>query len=341
MVDQTKQNAPSGTQIGLQRIEAHLERCRAYLLRAESPNVLNWLQTQITLFQQITHGHWPQWLNIIGQLPEPDPLAQVDLDLDAISVVGRVPLSPDELESLLMGFSPWRKGPYALYGISIDTEWQSQLKWDRLKDALTPLHGRHVLDVGTGSGYHLWRMLGAGATSAVGVEPTVAFVAQFYAVAHLINEPRAVLIPATLEQIDRPSIFDTVFSMGVLYHRRDPLGHLRELAECLRPGGELVLETLVIDGNEQQVLTPHDRYAAMRNVWFIPSVPLLMIWLKRLGYINIRLIHQEWTSLEEQRATRWTDYRQSLADFLNPDDRRQTMEGYPAPQRAILLANRP
>jgi tRNA (mo5U34)-methyltransferase len=209
-----------------------------------------------------------------------------------------------------------------------------------LKDHIADLDGRVVLDVGTGSGYHLWRMLGAGAKLALGIEPTLAFIAQFHAVAYLLANQQATILPVTLEQLDRAPLFDTVFSMGVLYHRRDPLGHLRELSECLRPGGELVLETLVIDGDGQQVLTPYDRYAAMRNIWFIPSVPLLMIWLKRLGYDNIRLVNQEPTSLEEQRATRWTDFRQSLVDFLDPDDLSKTVEGYPAPLRAIVLANK-
>ncbi|PMC22346.1 tRNA 5-methoxyuridine(34)/uridine 5-oxyacetic acid(34) synthase CmoB, partial [Klebsiella aerogenes] len=44
--------------------------------------------------------------------------------------------------------------------------------------------------------------------------------------------------------------------MGVLYHRRSPLDHLWQLKDQLAPGGELVLETLVIEGDENTVLVP-------------------------------------------------------------------------------------
>lgn len=304
-------------------------------------NVGTWILPQFAIFDQLNHGHWPEWLRIINALPAPDPHADIRLDQSAIQASGHLTITIDELTLLLQGLSPWRKGPFSLYGVEIDTEWRSDFKWNRLKDHIADLNDRVVLDVGTGSGYHLWRMLGAGAKLALGVEPTLSFVAQFHAVAHLLGNARATVLPMTLEQLDHAPLFDTAFSMGVLYHRRDPLGHLRELHDCLKPGGELVLETLVVEGDGQQVLTPDDRYAAMRNIWFIPSIPLLMTWLKRMGYVDIRLVNQEPTSLSEQRATRWTDFRQSLVDFLDPVDRTRTIEGYPAPLRAILLAHKP
>ena len=78
-------------------------------------------------------------------------------------------------------------------------------------------------------------------------------------------------------------MFDTVFSMGVLYHRRSPFHHLAELKNCLKPDGELVLETLVIDGKRGEVLVPERRYSKMHNVWFLPSCLTLESWLKRSG----------------------------------------------------------
>jgi tRNA (mo5U34)-methyltransferase len=133
-------------------------------------------------------------------------------------------------------------------------------------------------------------------------------------------------------------LFDTVFSMGVLYHRRSPVDHLLELKECLRPGGELVLETLVIDGGPGQVLVPEDRYACMRNVWFLPTCDTLIGWMKRCGFTNIRLVDVTVTSAEEQRTTEWMTFH-SLKDFLDPDDPKLTREGLPAPKRAIIIAN--
>jgi len=324
---------------GVERLQAHLTAFEDNLRR-------NWPAGHVQLAMDpdwfaIRHGDWTRWMDALGRLPQPPTDAVATLDAGAVSLESSSFKGTSELEQALRDLLPWRKGPYDLLGVHIDTEWRSDWKWDRLIPHIHPLNGRRVLDVGSGSGYHLWRMLGAGADVAVGVEPMPLFLAQFIAVAHLLNERRAMVLPRTLEQFPRRPIFDTVFSMGVLYHRRDPLGHLRELAECLRPGGELVLETLVIEGDERTVLVPTDRYASMRNVWFLPSPSLLTIWLQRLGFEDVRVVDVQATGTDEQRYTDWIGRRQSLADFLDPDDSSRTIEGYPAPVRAIVLARWP
>ena len=133
--------------------------------------------------------------------------------------------------------------------------------------------------------------------------------------------------------------FDTVFSMGVLYHRRSPLDHLEQLRSQLRKGGELVLETLIVDGPINHVLVPPNRYAMMNNVWFIPSVPTLNVWLKKIGFHKIRCVDVTKTSTQEQRTTNWMPYN-SLSDFLDPTNRNKTIEGHPAPTRATFIAER-
>ena len=127
--------------------------------------------------------------------------------------------------------------------------------------------------------------------------------------------------------------------MGILYHRKSPIEHLLELKDCLLPGGELVLETLVIAGDAQQVLVPEGRYGQMPNVWFLPSVPALMLWLRRAGFKEVRCVDESLTSTDEQRTTNWMRY-QSLAEFLDPMDSSLTIEGYPAPRRAVILARK-
>ena len=201
-------------------------------------------------------------------------------------------------------------------------------------------HGS-VLDVGCGSGYHMWRMIGAGAHLAVGIDPTQLFLCQFEAVRKLLgNDQRAHLLPLGIEQLPALEAFDTVFSMGVLYHRRSPLDHLWQLKDQLAPGGELVLETLVVEGDENTVLVPGDRYAQMRNVYFIPSAAALKMWLEKCGFIDVRIVDACVTSTEEQRRTEWMT-TESLADFLDPQDQRKTVEGYPAPLRAVIIATKP
>ena len=241
---------------------------------------------------------------------------------------------------------PWRKGPYLLHGVFIDTEWRSDWKWERLLPHIDSLSGRRVLDVGCGNGYHCWRMLGAGAQWVVGIDPTPLFLAQFEAVRRLLSTAqgatpslhRVCQLPLGIEDVPAQlRAFDTTFSMGVLYHRRSPIEHLQALRDTLRPGGQLVLETLVIDGSDGELLIPEDRYAKMRNVWFIPSVGMLERWLRRVGFRDVRTVDVTVTRTEEQRSTEWMQF-ESLRDFLDPADPTLTIEGYAAPCRAVVLA---
>ena len=134
--------------------------------------------------------------------------------------------------------------------------------------------------------------------------------------------------------------FDTVFSMGVLYHRKSPIDHLLQLKSLLCSGGELCLETLVIDGGKGDVLLPKNRYARMKNVWFIPSAIELSGWLERCGFKNVRVVNSSSTTIKEQRSTEWMPF-ESLSECLNMEDPGLTVENLPAPKRAIIIAVKP
>ncbi len=242
---------------------------------------------------------------------------------------------------LLMGLSPWRKGPIDVGEIHIDTEWRSNLKWNRVKDTIAPLKGRNVLDVGCGNGYYALQMADAGASSVIGIDPTILFVMQFLAINQYAQRDNIFVLPARMEELPLPARkFDTAFSMGVLYHRRSPIDHLSELRQTLRPGGQLVLETLYLPGAEAFARTPPDRYARMRNVWLLPTVAELTVWLERTGFRNIEVIDQSVTTVDEQRSTEWMRF-ESLAEALDPDDPTLTVEGWPAPHRVVFTATSP
>lgn len=289
------------------------------------------------------HGDLERWSGVLRELPT---LAASSVDFASSAPrLGEPGDCVDDvrhsLEITLRKFHPWRKGPYRVHGIHIDTEWRSDLKWDRLADAIQPLNGRLVLDVGCGNGYHCWRMLGAGARLVIGIDPTLLSVMQFHAIKQLAGDWPVHVLPFGIEDMPQDMrAFDTVFSMGVFHHRRSPIDHLLELRGLLRPGGEVVLETLVIEGTEGQVLLPPDRYAQMRNVWFLPSPPTLLGWMKRCGFRNVRLIDVSITTATEQRSTDWMTFH-SLLDFLDPSDPGLTSEGLPGPRRAIFLAEGP
>ena len=301
---------------------------------------LTCLPKQLSDWQQNElHGEFSKWQKTIAALPNIPP-ANVDLK-NSVSVNSNEDISPGQqqrIENLLKNFKPWRKGPYHVHGIHVDTEWRSDFKWDRLVPHISDLSNRYVLDIGCGNGYHLWRMRGAGAKFVVGVDPTQLFMMQFQSMQHFIQDDNVNLLPLGVEHLPELKAFDTVFAMGVLYHRKSPIDFLQQLKAQLAPGGELILETLIIEGDENTVLVPGERYAKMRNVWFLPSGAALVHWMERLGFKNVRVVNTDQTAYEEQRKTDWID-TESLQDFLDPNDPNKTIEGYPAPLRAIIIAN--
>lgn len=286
------------------------------------------------------HGDLARWRRAVEALPAGPADCVLDQDTVRVGAADRIK-DRDALRLALEGLIPWRKGPFEFFGEHLDCEWRSDWKWRRVAPHLSDLRGRRVLDVGCGSGYHGWRMAGAGARFVLGIDPTILFLMQYLAVKRYASDAPFWFAPLRMEELPAGlEAFDTVFSMGVLYHRRSPLDHLLELRDALRPGGELVLETLVVEGDERTVLMPGERYAAMRNVFFLPSPAHLAIWLERCGFRDIRCVDEAITTMEEQRATAWMRF-QSLPDFLDPNDASRTREGYPAPRRAVMVATKP
>lgn len=270
-----------------------------------------------------------------------------DLDLTSSYVrfgnsTGVTPRQQAMLKRLFQETIPWRKGPYEFFGQRVESEWLSFKKWDRLLPFLAPLKDRNVLDVGCGNGYHMWRMLGAGAKQVTGIDPCALFVAQFELFKGCLDSPirdKINLLPLGIEELPKLEAFDTVFSMGVLYHRRSAVDHLFQLYDQLAKGGELVLETLVIEGDENTIFIPTDRYAKMPNVWYIPSTKALEKLLLRCGFVDVKLVSVEMTTTDEQRPTELIK-TESLPDFLDPLDPTKTIEGYQAPTRAVFIAHR-
>ncbi|MBF7072890.1 tRNA 5-methoxyuridine(34)/uridine 5-oxyacetic acid(34) synthase CmoB [Glaciecola sp. MH2013] len=296
------------------------------------PQLDNWENSE-------RHGDAKKWEKQLTQLPSFDNYS-VDLSKGVSLLLNDHDISDSHkahVESVLKQFMPWRKGPFHFFGIDIDTEWRSDWKWERVLPFVDDLKGKKVLDVGCGSGYHLFRMLGLESSLAIGIDPTDLFFYQFSIFKRYLNNKPIHFLPIGIEDMPQTQSFDTVFSMGVLYHRRDPIEFLYQLKNQLARGGQLVLETIVIDGDINTVLMPGERYAQMRNVWFIPSCAALQQWLARVGFKDIKLVDLSTTTIEEQRATEWMT-NHSLVDFLSPTDPTKTIEGYPAPKRAVITA---
>ncbi len=224
----------------------------------------------------------------------------------------------------------------------LESEWNGDMKWQRITKYIKPLKNKRVLDVGAGNGYFTLRMAMEGSKRALGIEPFLLFNYQFRAIKSMIESPlNALLLPIKLEEMPKVPLFDTVFSMGVLYHQRDHMAHLSQLHEMMALDAELVLETLVVEGPEDYVLVPKGRYAQMRNVYSIPSIKTLKSWLNDANFNNARIVDVSKTTTAEQRKTPWIgENGASLEDFLDPLDDSLTIEGYPAPTRAIVVCER-
>ena len=289
---------------------------------------------------QVNNGNIPKWSQAIDTI-DALPKGKVALKQPYISI-NQDGIDSELLMEALHKLIPWRKGPFMINGLALESEWDGDMKWQRITKHIKPLENKLVLDVGAGNGYFTIRMAMEGAKRVLGIEPFLLFNYQFRAIKSMIKSPlNALLLPVKLEDMPKKPIFDTVFSMGVLYHQRDHMAHFSQLREMMVPDAELVIETLVIEGPEDYILVPKGRYAQMRNVYSIPSIKTLKSWLNDANFNNARVVDVSKTTTEEQRKTPWIgENGASLEDFLDPLDDSLTIEGYPAPVRTIVVCER-
>ncbi len=290
---------------------------------------------------------WLQWKNIIpmrNALKNIQTINTNNLPItldDWVTVGDKTSLSKEESESLtenLKAIIPWRKGPFNLCGVEVDSEWQSNLKYNLLKKHFN-LKNKIVADVGCNNGYYMFRMLSQKPKKLVGFDPSAIFKTQFDIVNHFLKSDikYELLGVEHLEFYEHK--FDFIFMLGVLYHRSDPIASLKSLSRALNKDGEIIVDSFMIDGEEEVCLVPKERYAMIPNIYFIPTVNCFKNWLHRAGFKDIELIEITKTDEKEQRVTPWT-FGQSLDNFLDPNDKNKTIEGYPAPKRAYLKARK-
>ncbi len=311
--------------------EFKLHHCHAELetLIYNKREFLNQAKGNFLKFRQV-------YENIQNHLP-----SGIDLKNRVVTIGAPEDLSPEASKRLyqcLDQLCPWRKGPFDLFGIRIDSEWQSWMKWERLLPHIKNLKGRMILDIGSSNGYYMFRAAAHEPLMVLGLEPQSYFYYQYLVIQKFLNQENVFCLPIPHDEWLKTDLyFDTVFCMGVLYHRPSPVDMLRSIHDSMKKGGELVLENLVLETRQNLCLFPEDRYAKMRNVYFIPDLLVMESWLCRAGFKNIRCVDVARTSPLEQRKTRWIQ-TESLKDFLDPHDPDKTVEGYPAPVRAIFLA---
>ena len=290
---------------------------------------------------------WFNWKNIKPLYDAVEKVKQIktdDLNIelgDYVKVESKDNLNDTDHEILLdakKSLIPWRKGPFDLFDSKLETEWRSDKKYNLIRPHFN-LKDKIVADVGCNNGYYMFRMLEDKPKILKGFDPSPFFNLQFDLVNHFVKSD----IKFELLGVEHLEIyehkFDFIFMLGVLYHRADPIGTLKSLNRALNKNGEIIIDTFMIDGEEEVALTPHSRYSKMPNIYFVPTIPALKNWLNRAGFIDIEVIATTTTDSEEQRVTPWT-FEQSLDDYLDSEDKTKTVEGYPAPKRVYIKAKK-
>ena len=275
------------------------------------------------------------WLEILGRLPtvinaDVELINEINIDFDI--------KDNDEIERLLLKLIPWRKGPFRINDIFIDSEWDSAKKWKRFQKLNIDLDGKSILDVGSGNGYYAFRMMGMGADKILCLEPNLVHVSQFSAINHFVNSEKIRMIPERLEESGLAnSKFDVIFSMGLLYHQRNPSEHINNLKALLADNGKLVLETIISPKECGIALEPSNgKYASMPNVHFVHTDNGCKSIFRNLSLRVFAESDVVVTNDKEQRATKWMPFK-SFESALNLQNKSLTLEGYPAPKRKFYV----
>ncbi|GFH58728.1 tRNA (mo5U34)-methyltransferase [Chaetoceros tenuissimus] len=274
----------------------------------------------------------------IQSLPQLDSQTFV-VDQNQLILGSESELSAEQMaifKKCIEALKPWKKGPLKLFGTDIDTEWRSDMKWERLQKALPNMKDKVVCDLGCGNGYFMYRMLEYSPKLVMGIDPNLHAWLEFNLFQRIKRVENVKFeymrgdIMASL-----PSMFDVVFCLGVLYHTPDPLTMLKDIHKSMKPKSTLIVDCQGIPGDDDIALFPKKRYTNMKGVYFLPTLSTLKNWLQRANFRNFEVIFSEELSTDEQRTTEWAPVR-SLADSLDPNDSTKTIEGYPRAHRFYI-----
>ncbi len=277
------------------------------------------------------------WKNIAPLREALAQLPDIECEMEAGDTVALKSATPPEAEQILQTakmMMPWRKGPFDLFGLFIDTEWQSFMKYNLLRPHFN-LKDKRVADIGCNNGYYLFRMLEDNPARLVGFDPSAVYKTQFDFINHFAKTEIVYELLGVEHLPFYEEKFDTIFCLGVLYHRSDPVAMLKSLNKGLEKGGEVILDTFMIDGEDEICLSPAGSYSKIPNIYFVPTPKALENWCRRAGFSGFEVLEITTTTLDEQRKTEWIE-GQSLEDFLDPADSTRTVEGYPAPKRIYV-----
>jgi len=266
-----------------------------------------------------------------------------DFSGDSIKIGKPEDISADEykrVNDVLHNYMPWRKGPFSIFGIEVDSEWRSERKWNRIVPELPDLSGKIIADIGCNNGYYMFRMAYHKPLFVLGFEPYAQHHYVFKTLNSFAGQKNLLSEPLGVEHINLfADCFDVVFLLGIIYHRPSPIETLRDIFSALKPGGTLIVESQAIPGEEPIALFPERTYAKVPGTWFVPTSTCLCNWLVRSGFQDVKIFNNHPMSSKEQRRTDWMVY-ESYEDFIDKKLSDLTVEGYPSPWRVYIKAEK-
>lgn len=279
---------------------------------------------------------WMEWKNIAPLRRALESLSDGSwsIELDDVITVRAEDSNSFCIDSVARLMMPWRKGPFQIFDTYIDSEWRSNVKYNLLRKHFN-LKDKRVADIGCNNGYYLFRMQEDAPKLLVGFDPSPLFKTQFDFINHFIKSEIVYELLGVEHLEFYEEKFDTIFCLGVLYHRSDPVAMLKSLYRGLDKEGEVILDTFYIEGKEEICLSPASSYSKIPNIYFVPTISALKNWCHRAGFSSFEVLETSLTSSDEQRKTSWIE-GESLENFLDKDDNTKTVEGYPAPARVYV-----
>ena len=241
----------------------------------------------------------------------------------------------EKIEKLAKELKPWRKGPFRIDDLFIDSEWQSFIKFNILKPFMSEIYGKIVADVGCNNGYYMFKMLEFKPKKIVGFDPSLKYRLQFELINSLAKKDIGYELLGVENLANYELKFDVIFCLGVLYHRSDPIATLKSLKNALNKDGVVFLDTMYIEDDKEVALVPNKTYSKIPNIYFIPSISALKNWCERANFKDFEILSTKKTDENEQRKTPWIDSF-SLENFLDKNDKNFTIEGYEAPKRVYV-----
>ncbi len=245
-----------------------------------------------------------------------------------------------DLQYCLRLFIPWKKGPFNFFNIKVHSEWNSSLKWERIKPYLGPLEGENIADIGCHNGYFMFKMLPLKPKQVVGFDPVIKLFYNFHFIQNFVQSPELIFEPLGVEHIRHyRSYFHKVLCLGILYHLKDPVTALLKIHRSLKSGGKIIVDCQGIIGEGSYCLFPSKKYAGAGGVWFVPTKECVINWLKRAQFKEIFCFYDEALDCTEQKPSSWAPVA-SLEHYLKKEDSSLTVEGYPAPRRFYLVGTK-